>query len=74
MAAGITINGLPIMAVEPHLDEYYRDNVIGGPGAFMIAVESYEQFADAVLRKLIREISGLEPDGIAPGYITQRSA
>jgi hypothetical protein len=69
VAAGITINGLPIMAVEPHLDEYYRDNVIGGPGAFMIAVESYEQFADAVLRKLIREISGLEP-----GYITQRSA
>jgi hypothetical protein len=57
VAAGITINGLPIMAVEPHLDAYYRDNVIGGPGAFMIAVDSYEQFAEAILRKLIREIS-----------------
>jgi len=69
VAAGITINGLPIMAVEPHLDAYYRDNVIGGPGAFMIAVDNYEQFAEAILRKLIREISELPG-----GYITQRSA
>ena len=57
VAAGITINGLPITALEPDLDRYYRDNVIGGPGAFVIAAESYETFADAILRKLIVEIA-----------------
>ena len=31
--AGMTINGLPILALEPDLDRYYFDNVIGGPGA-----------------------------------------
>jgi hypothetical protein len=54
---GIRINGLPILTVEPDLDVYYRQNVIGGPGAFMIPVENYDQFADAILRKLIAEIS-----------------
>ena len=36
-AAGVGINGLPILALEPDLDRYYRDYVIGGPGAFVIA-------------------------------------
>ena len=54
---GIGINGLPILALEPDLDRYYYDNVIGGPGAFMIPAESYETFADAVLKKLIMEIA-----------------
>lgn len=57
---GIGINGLPILALEPWLDTYYYDNVIGGPGAFMIPAESYEHFADAVLKKLILEIAALE--------------
>ena len=35
VAAGITINGLPILAEEPALDTYYRKHVIGGPGAFL---------------------------------------
>jgi hypothetical protein len=61
VAAGIGINGLPILTVEPDLDQYYRDNVIGGPGAFMIPVANYDNFADAVLRKLINEIAGAEP-------------
>ena len=55
--AGIIINGLPILALEPGLDRYYSDNVIGGPGAFVIAAESYETFADAILKKLIREMA-----------------
>src|SRR5207302_623051 len=54
---GIRINGLPILAGEPDLDQYFRQNVIGGPGAFVIAVKSYDQFAEAILRKLITEIS-----------------
>jgi hypothetical protein len=55
--AGIVINGLPILSLEPYLDRYYYEQVIGGPGSFMIPAESYETFADAVLRKLILEIA-----------------
>src|SRR5215471_7425054 len=59
--AGIVINGLPILALEPDLERYYSDNVIGAPGAFAIAAESYETFADAILKKLIREMAAHEP-------------
>jgi hypothetical protein len=59
--AGITVNGLPIMALEPNLDRYYWDNVIGGPGSFMVTAQSYETFAEAVLKKLITEIADLAP-------------
>jgi hypothetical protein len=61
VAAGVGINGLPILSVEPGLDRYYRDYVIGGPGAFVIPVDSFEQFADAILSKLIAEIAALPP-------------
>ena len=61
MADGIGINGLPILTVESDLDRYYCDNVIGGPGAFMIPAENYDNFADAILKKLITEIAGEEP-------------
>ena len=57
VAAGIGINGLPILALEPDLDRYYHDSVIGGPGAFVIAARDYETFADAILKKLIIEIA-----------------
>ena len=57
VAAGIGINGLPILALEPDLDRYYYENVIGGPGAFVVAAQSYETFADAILKKLITEIA-----------------
>jgi hypothetical protein len=59
--AGIVINGLPILAFEPALDLYYKDYVIGGPGAFMIAAKSFETFSEAILMKLILEIAGLGP-------------
>ncbi len=69
VAEGITINGLPILNDHPAfgsssnlpLDEYYRESVIGGPGAFVIVVEEFESFGLAVRRKLIREISDLPP-------------
>ncbi len=57
VAAEIGINGLPILALEPDLDTYYERNVIGGPGAFVIAAKDYEAFADAILKKLITEIA-----------------
>jgi hypothetical protein len=64
---GVTINGLPIMNDRPTfgrpspvpLDQYYRDSVIGGDGAFLIAAEDFESFGNAVRRKLVREIAGL---------------
>ncbi len=58
VAAGLVINGLPITLLDPTLARYYRENVIGGPGAFAVAAESYEAFADAILKKLIIEIAG----------------
>jgi hypothetical protein len=58
--AGVSINGLPILALEPDLEGFYRDNVIGGPGAFVIPAASFETFADAILKKLIIEISDVE--------------
>jgi len=60
---GVVINGLPILAVEPFLDQYYWTNVIGGPNAFVIAIESYEAFAEAVLKKLIIEVSAGPAEG-----------
>jgi uncharacterized protein DUF1194 len=59
--AGIVINGLPILAFEPYLDQYFKDYVIGGPGAFMIAAKSFETFAEAILMKLIIEIADRRP-------------
>jgi Protein of unknown function (DUF1194) len=58
---GITINGLPILSVEPFLDTYYFENVIGGPGAVMVPAENYESFAEAILKKLIIEIATGDP-------------
>jgi Protein of unknown function (DUF1194) len=55
--AGVGINGLPILSLDPGLDFYYETNVIGGPGAFVVAAQNYETFAAAILRKLITEIS-----------------
>ncbi|SHF17494.1 Protein of unknown function [Kaistia soli DSM 19436] len=65
LARGIVINGLPIV-LRPggysafdiaDLDGYYRDCVVGGPGAFTIPVTSSDQFETAIRRKLIQEIA-----------------
>jgi hypothetical protein len=68
---GVAINGLPILTVEPGLDIYYRDHVIGGPGAFMIPVKDYDGFADAILKKLINEIAAVEPGAERPVTIAR---
>jgi hypothetical protein len=68
VAEGVTINGLPIVNDRPTfgrmppipLDEYYRDSVIGGAGAFVIVAEDFQSFGNAVKRKLIREIAALD--------------
>ena len=67
IAAGITINGLPLMMKSEkdawqalmNIDHYYEDCVIGGPGHFFVPVHSKAQFADAIRMKLVLEIAGL---------------
>lgn len=64
---GIVINGLPLMTRGGFsgaydvgdLDHYYSDCVIGGPGAFMIPVNDWTQFPEAIRRKLVLELAGL---------------
>jgi hypothetical protein len=57
VAAGVTINGLCILHEEPDLLESYTTEVIGGPGAFALPCQDYDAFADAMRRKLLRELS-----------------
>ena len=81
LAAGITINGLPIMLKRPYsgtmdienLDEYYEDCVIGGPGAFVIPIREREKFIEATRTKLVLEIAGRQPEArIAPAASRMR--
>lgn len=79
VAAGIVINGLPILNNRPQpfrlptpmdvsLDTYYAESVIGGPGSFVQPAMDFADFRIAILNKLIREIAGNE----APVRAAQR--
>jgi hypothetical protein len=69
LADGVTINGLVILSDRPlawnadhtnppgGLEKYYRDNVVGGPGAFVMAAENFESFGQAIINKMIAEIA-----------------
>ncbi|MEM5474140.1 DUF1194 domain-containing protein [Hoeflea sp. AS60] len=67
LAKRIVINGLPLMTSDgpgsgfniQDLDVYYGECVIGGPGSFLVPVTSWDQFPEAIRRKLILEIGGL---------------
>jgi hypothetical protein len=73
VAKGVTINGLVILSQRQvpwnpehtnppgGLEKYYRDNVIGGPGAFVMAADGFESFGRAIIRKMIAEIAYLPP-------------
>mgnify|MGYP001809711351 CR=1 FL=1 len=71
LGRGIVINGLPIV-LRPgrsgfsafdiaDLDLYYRDCVVGGPGAFTVPVTATDQFETAIRRKLVLEIASIPP-------------
>ena len=74
LAGGVTINGLAIINDRPNpgyafhtqppggLPEWYRQNVIGGPGAFLHVIEDFRSFADAMTNKLVSEIVDLAPE------------
>ena len=69
VAKGITINGLVILSDAPMawnpdhtnppggLENYYRNNVIGGPGAFVMVAKNFDSFGEAIVGKLIAEVS-----------------
>jgi len=73
LAKNITINGLVILSDSPlpwnpehtnppgGLGEYYRKNVIGGPGAFVMVAENHDSFGQAIVKKMIAEIAWIEP-------------
>jgi hypothetical protein len=66
---GVTINGLVILSDSPTpwnpehtnppggLANYYRNNVVGGPGAFVMVAENFKSFGNALINKLIAEIA-----------------
>jgi hypothetical protein len=66
VAEGVTINGLAILTDPPTfgrmpavpLEAYFRESVVGGPGAFVVAVEGFESYGLALRRKLLRKIAG----------------
>src|SRR5438477_2486086 len=70
IAAGVTINGLAIINTQANpgyafhtqppggLPKYYEENVIGGPGAFLMQIDNFDSFAEAMTRKLVTEIAG----------------
>ncbi len=75
VAAGITINGLAIINEHPvswtyahvqppgGLANYYRENVVGGSGSFVVEVHDFRTFGEAMTRKLISEIAAIPPHG-----------
>lgn len=57
VAAGITINGLPVLANDPDLVAHFEAEVVGGPAAFLLAVRDEAGILDAIRRKLLAEIA-----------------
>ncbi len=86
VSAGATINGLAIfnrraaaqggfLALHTNppggLAQYYRDNVIGGPGSFVLPIDDFNGFDEAMIRKLITEIAGVPPRGVDVGALAR---
>lgn len=73
LAQGISINGLAILDTEPQLGPYYQSEVVGGPGAFVIIATDFSDFADAMARKLVRELEPKMSD-LPSGWPAKRRA
>ena len=75
LALGITINGLVILSETPlpwnpehtnppgGLAKYYRDNVTGGPGSFVLEAKDFNSFGQAIIKKMIAEIADARQGG-----------
>ncbi len=78
VAKGITVNALAILSDQPliwnpehtnppgGLPNYFRDQVIGGPGAFVMVAENFNSFGQAIVRKMIAEIAERRPPDASP--------
>lgn len=66
---GVTVNGLVIKGADPDPEIYYRKNVLFGPGAFLEIAHDYQDYANAMKRKLLREIGGAMVSEIAGGNL-----
>ena len=74
LARGVSINGLVILSETPlpwnpehtnppgGLTKYYRDNVTGGPGSFVLEAKDFESFGEAIVKKMIAEIAEARQD------------
>ncbi len=82
VAKGITINGLVILSENPlawnpdhtnppgGLDNYYRNNVVGGPGAFVKVAQNFNSFGQAIIAKMIAEVAEMrEPKPRRPSWL-----
>jgi hypothetical protein len=58
---GVTINALVILDEFNWLEKYYAENVVGGPGSFVLAVENRTTFTRALINKMVSEIAGVTP-------------
>ncbi|MGD0186611.1 MAG: DUF1194 domain-containing protein [Roseiarcus sp.] len=85
-SAGASINGLAIfnrraaaqggfLALHTNppggLANYYRDNVIGGPGSFVLPIDDFNNFEQAMIRKLVSEVAGVRPRGVDVGALAR---
>jgi hypothetical protein len=73
VAQGVTVNGLVILSDRPMpwnpehtnppggLESYFRQNVIGGRGSFVVVAQDFNSFGQAIVRKLIAEIADATP-------------
>lgn len=57
VAQAVTINGLAIIDFDDGLLDHFRNQVIGGPGAFAIEADGFDDFARAVRKKLLQELN-----------------
>ena len=55
--AGVVVNGLVIDTRDEDLANYYRDNIIMGPGAFVVSANSFDDYPERIREKLIRELT-----------------
>jgi len=69
VAEGIAINALAIVTEEPWLADYYRSNVIGGPSAFVVIAQTFDDFSGAMLRKLVQEVTSASVIGVPVGSV-----
>jgi hypothetical protein len=82
IAKGVTINGIVVLDETllsedgfpyqtTELERYFRDNVIGGPQAFVMVAQDFTAFGKVILNKLIAEIAGLPLTNTAANYVTK---